>query len=42
MSVSDDFKRILSQTDNWADWRKKAFEDQTGCTLQEMKNKYLI
>lgn len=39
---SDDFKRILSQTDNWADWHKKAFEDQTGLKLQEMENKYLI
>ena len=42
MSISDEFKRILRRTDDWADWRKKAFEDQTGCTLQEMKNKYFI
>ena len=36
-SFSEDFKRILSQTDNWADWRKEAFEDQNGRTLQEIK-----
>lgn len=42
MSVSDDFKRILEQSEDWSDWRKETFEKSNKIILEKMKERYLI